>query len=491
MGSRRAMLFLALLSFSAALILSLGLGEWGLDNTPDRAIAPILPMAIGGTIIGVSCFLPVIRGVVKRDIDFFEPIYAYSVSTFVYFVLVPAILLGNDGFYLGGVDYSAELARVLFMVVIALAGFYLGYYSFQRRGRTAEATPLSQLRSSDDIRSFLFKLSSLLLLILSSLVVLWLVIAEIPLSALWIFGEASYGDAFRLARGPQIGYLYGAREALPACLLLMVALRSGRRWPPFAVLFLVFIGLFFAGSGARFRVLLLVLSFFMFYYLEKGKRPGLLSTFIFVSFMFYFVIGAMGYYRGMLAQGGGATGLAVGQESFGVYQAWDTFVDSSRIVVSTASVIRYVPEQIDYLWGKSFINFFTQPIPRFLWPGKPSSIGLEFFTAIWPLGTTLPFWSLFYLNFGPLGVLLGSALWGRFSRWLYDLFISDPDNPFARMQLALYYPFLIHMYGRGGDNFAFIAYGLIVVLLPIWIVWWVAKKRLSKVSSTAATVAPV
>jgi oligosaccharide repeat unit polymerase len=491
LASRRGMLFIASLSFAAALILLLGLGEWGLDNTPDHEIAPILPMTVGGFVIGLSCFVPVIRGVLKRDIDLFEPIYAYSVSTFVYFVLVPAILLGNDGFYLGGVDYSAELARVLLMVMIALAGFYLGYYSFQRRERTLGASPLAQLRSSDDIRSSLFKLSSLLLFVLSSLVVLWLVIAEIPLSALWIFGEASYGDAFRLARGPQIGYLYGAREALPACLLLLVALRSGRRWPPVALLFLVFIGLFFAGSGARFRVLLLVLSFFVFYYLERGKRPGLLSTFIFVGFMFYFVIGAMGYYRGMLPQGGGATGLAMGQDSFGVYQAWDTFVDSSRIVVSTASAIRYVPGQIDYLWGKSFINFFTQPIPRFLWPDKPSSIGMDFFTTIWPLGTTLPFWSLFYLNFGPLGVLLGSALWGRFSRWIHDLFISDPANPFAQMQLALYFPFLIHMYGRGGDNFAFIAYGLIVVLLPVWLVWWVARKRLSKAASTAAMAAPV
>lgn len=482
---------MASLSFSAALILSLGLGEWGLANTPDGETAPILPMIVGGFVLGTSCFLPIIRGVLRRDIDFLEPIYAYSVSTFVYFILVPSILLGNDGFYLGGVNYSAELARVLLMVLIALGGFYLGYYSFQRQEGRLEASPLAQLGRSDDIRSFLFKLSSLLLLGLSSLVILWLVIAEIPLSALWVFGEASYGDAFRLARGPQIGYLYGAREALPACLLLLVALRSGRRWPPIALLGLVFIGLFFAGSGARFRVLLLVLSFFMFYYLERGKRPGLLSTFIFVGFIFYFVIGAMGYYRGMLAQAGGATDLAVGQDSFGVYQAWDTFVDSSRIVVSTASVIRYVPEQIDYLWGRSFMNFFTQPIPRFLWPDKPSSIGLDFFTAIWPLGTTLPFWSLFYLNFGPLGVLLGTAVWGRFSRWIYDRFISDPDSPFAQMQLALYFPFLIHMYGRGGDNFAFIAYGLIVVLLPVWIVWWVARKRLSKAASAMATVAPV
>ena len=481
---RKGMLLIASLSFTIALILVLWFSEWGLGNPADTDVTPIVPMTIGGIVVGALCCVPLMGRVFGRKFDIFEPVYAYSVSTFVYFVLVPTILLANDGFYLGGVNYRGELARVLLMVTIALAGFYLGYYSFQGRDRTG-------LRISDDMKAFLLRFSSLLLLGLCSLVVLWLVIAEIPVSALWIFGEASYGDAWRLAKGPQIGYLYGAREALPACLLLLVALRSGRRWPPFALLFLVFIGLFFAGSGARFRVLLLALSFFMFYYLERDNRPSLLPITIFTGFMFYFVIGAIGFYRGELIQAGRVIGLAVGQDSFDVYQAWDTFVDSSRIVVSTASVIRYVPGQIDYLWGKSFLNFFTQPIPRLLWPDKPSSIGLDFFTSIWPLGTTLPFWSLFYLNFGPIGVLLGTAVWGRFSRWIYDLFISDPANPFAQMQLALYFPFLIHMYGRGGDNFAFIAYGLIVVLLPVWLVWWAARKLLSKVSSTAATAAPV
>ena len=394
---------MASLSFTFALILLLWLSEWHFDNMAGNDVAPIIPMIIGGIIIGGSCCVPAIASVFGRKIDVFEPVYAYCVSTFVYFVLVPIILLGSDGFYLGGVDYSAELARVLLMIIVALAGFYLGYYSLPGHDRKG-------LRISDDIRASLLRLTSLMLLGLCSLVALWLVIAEIPVSALWIFGEASYGDAWRLAKGPQIGYLYGAREALPACLLLLVALRSGRRWPPFVLIFLVFIGLFFAGSGARFRFLLLVLSFFMFYYLERGKRPGLLSISIFVGFLFYFVIGAIGFYRSELVQAGRVTGLAVGQDSFSVYQAWNTFVDSSRIVVSTASLLRHGPENIDYLWGKSFMNFFTQPIPRFLWPGKPSSIGLDFFATIWPPGTTLPFWSLFYLNFGPLGVLLGTLV---------------------------------------------------------------------------------
>jgi oligosaccharide repeat unit polymerase len=262
--------------------------------------------------------------------------------------------------------------------------------------------------------------------------------------------------------------------------LLVVALRRGRNWPLPALLFLALLIAFFAGIGARFRVLLLVLSFLMFYYLERKKRPGLLVILVFVGLMFYLVVGAIGFYRSDVVQGGQVRGLAVGQDSFGVSQAWDTFVSSSGIAVSSASLFRYVPKYIDYLWGGSLMNVFTQPIPRFLWPDKPSSIGLEFFSTLWPTGTTLPFWALFYLNFGPVGVMLGMAAFGALSRWIYDLYASNPENPFAQIQLALYYAYMFHMYGRGGDNFAFVVYGFLYVVLPVWLVWWVARRKLAR-----------
>jgi hypothetical protein len=222
----------------------------------------------------------------------------------------------------------------------------------------------------------------------------------------------------------------------------------------------------------------------MFYYLERKKRPGLLAILVFVSLMFYFVIGAIGFYRGEVVEGGQVRGLAVGQDPFGVYQAWDTFVSGSRIAVSSASLFRFVPEYVDYLWGKSLLNVFTQPIPRFLWPDKPSLVGLEFFATLWPSGTTLPFWALFYLNFGPVGVVVGMAAFGALSRWVYDLYKNDPENPFAQIQLALYFAYLLHMYGRGGDNVAFVVYGLLYVLLPVWLVWWMARRKLAKAHAT-------
>jgi hypothetical protein len=67
------------------------------------------------------------------------------------------------------------------------------------------------------------------------------------------------------------------------------------------------------------------------------------------------------------------------------------------------------------------------------------------------------------------------AIWGWISGKIYTTYRQNPGNPLYQVQLAVYWPFLIHMYGRGGDNFAFNFYGLIVVLLPVWLLWWLQR----------------
>ena len=87
-------------------------------------------------------------------------------------------------------------------------------------------------------------------------------------------------------------------------------------------------------------------------------------------------------------------------------------VSNSEIATSTAVLVRMVPDYQPYFMGTSFLNVLTQPIPRFLWANKPQAIRQDFFDSLWPPGTTLPFWAIFYLNFGPLGIVPGMMLWG-------------------------------------------------------------------------------
>jgi oligosaccharide repeat unit polymerase len=424
-------------------------------------------------VLAIACASPVIISLSRRRFDIFEPIYAFVLSTFVYFVLIPGLALRANDFTFLGSDMTPMLGKVTLLAILALLGFSIGYYSRTASVndvpiRYAAAEPLEP-----PLRRFLEKRAGILFLFFSGLVALWVIVARFPLNALWVLGgDVDYSSAWSMAVGPQIGYLYAARESLPACLLLLIAFRPARRWPIRYLVLTVFLVIFFAGSGARFRMLLLVLSVLAFYFLERGARPRLWQSLLVASALFYVVVGGMGFLRGQ-SSGSIIVRTQTGSEGgYSVNDAWGVMVDSSEIASSTALLVRVVPSYQPYFHGASFLNIFTQPIPRFLWPEKPKTIGEDFFAQLWPPGTTIPFWALFYLNFGPVGIVFGMIIWGWVSRRVYDLYRANPGDRLAQIQLALYWPFLIHMYGRGGDNFAFIAYGLLYVLIPVWVMMY-------------------
>jgi oligosaccharide repeat unit polymerase len=472
----KSLLFLSLFFFSGATIAASTLLHWTLD---DQLLEVILLI-----VLAVACILPAVVRLLQGRLDLFEPVYVFAFSKFVYFVLVPVVLLPKNDFFLAGINYRAEVKQVLALALLALLGFYLGYYwpLWQSRQRNAVASPS---HSDPETRRSLARWAVLLSVFFYGLVVLWIVIAELPLESLWIFGQASYGDLSNLAAGPQIGYLYGARDALPVCSLLLIATRSKRRWPPAALVLLLLTFLFFAGIGGRYRVLLLLVSVFVYYYLERQKRPRTVVVLAMVLVVYFFVVGGIGFYRAAEPTVSGVRSRVLGEDVFTAPEAWDTFLSSSRLVTSTAALVHAIPKYIDHLWGQSFLGIFLQPIPRFLWPDKPSAIGLESLSEFWPTGTAAPFWALFYVNFGALGVLVGMALWGGLSRWIYEIYRRNTLDPLAQVQLALYYAYTFHVYGRGATTFAFIAYGIVYVLLPVWLLWWMRRKRTRGVAATS------
>lgn len=481
----RSLLYLA----TASLLLALGL-----------TIGLIAPRVTGGNeywllaILSAVCALPFAYALTRKRLDLFEPIYAFALSSAMYFVLIPALLLAQDSYDLLGWDQRAYANTVTFLALLAMIGFGLGYYL--RSEPEGLVTSTTTPRELDDPTTKKRNLhwSIAVFLVFLSLSVLWILVARIPLASLWIFGESSYSDAWAYGLGPQIGYLYGAREALPACLLLIIAFRSGRRWPIITIALFLFLLLFFSGSGARFRVLLLVVSFSMFYFLEKGKRPQFWQFALVAFFIFYYVIGAIGFFRSQTVELGQLRGREVGVDQYTLDDAWQIMVSNSEIATSTAVLVRMVPAFEPYFRGASFLNVLTQPIPRVLWADKPQTIRQDFFNELWPPGTTLPFWAIFYLNFGPLGIIPGMMLWGWISRKVYDAWRLHPTNALAQVQLAVYWPFLIHMYGRGGDNFAFNFYGLIFVLAPVWILVIASRiqfRRTAKAVAIAGVIAQV
>ena len=107
-------------------------------------------------------------------------------------------------------------------------------------------------------------------------------------------------------------------------------------------------------------------------------------------------------------------------------------------------ILAEVPQEIDYLYGKSYLAALTVWIPRGLWPEKPGLIdgmvGETFYGADvgippGPIGEA-------YWNFGYIGIPIIFILFGIFHRLLYS-FLSKNNSEIA---FLLYITLLFNVY---------------------------------------------
>jgi oligosaccharide repeat unit polymerase len=137
-------------------------------------------------------------------------------------------------------------------------------------------------------------------------------------------------------------------------------------------------------------------------------------------------------------------------------------------------ILARVPNDVDLLYGSSYMAFLTLPIPRAVWPDKPGQIGglvgETFFKS--PSGTPPgPIGEAFW-NFHIPGVLVVFFVFGVFHRWLAQSFIEykqypaailiyltilftlDPSTPALIVCLMLLVPLLILLRLIGALSFA-------------------------------------
>jgi hypothetical protein len=92
------------------------------------------------------------------------------------------------------------------------------------------------------------------------------------------------------------------------------------------------------------------------------------------------------------------------------------------------------PGRIPYLDGATFANLATNLVPRFLWKDKPAETMGQWFGHKYRVlepddeitSINLPWIVEFYVNFGPLGVMIGMAIVGAMMA-LLERFFLNPD----------------------------------------------------------------
>jgi len=137
-------------------------------------------------------------------------------------------------------------------------------------------------------------------------------------------------------------------------------------------------------------------------------------------------------------------------------------------------ILARVPNDVDLLYGSSYMAFVTLPIPRSIWPDKPGQVGglvgETFFNS--PAGTPPGPIGEAYWNFHIPGIVIVFFVFGMFHRWLAQwfmeyrrfpaailiyltiLFTLDPSTPATVVCLMLLVPLIVLLRLTGALSFS-------------------------------------
>jgi len=141
-----------------------------------------------------------------------------------------------------------------------------------------------------------------------------------------------------------------------------------------------------------------------------------------------------------------------------------------------AIIIDKTPDVIHYQYGRTFLDYFLQFVPRLFWPDKPVPIEYAVTTLLTGVESGSPFTIIgeLYLNFQWPGIMLGMFVFGVFVRTMYAYLKDNPGNPAVILIYGIIFANLFHLYTR---SFAPMMFFLTIFVVPaVWAIRWIEMK---------------
>ena len=186
-----------------------------------------------------------------------------------------------------------------------------------------------------------------------------------------------------------------------------------RKFSILFILYFLFAMLLLSSLGERGHFITLLISILVCYhYLKKRVKilPILSLGIVLVLFLVIF-----GQYRDFTEKG-----LKVKKAGFnvkfGIEATYHYFIGHFDELRHVKNVIKYVPDDLNFQYGKTFLNLLFKPIPSAIWESKPQGAGRiitkNFYPRAHSLNVTVApsLLSELYLNFHVIGVILGMLL---------------------------------------------------------------------------------
>ncbi|MCD1620940.1 hypothetical protein K7H20_23075 [Salipiger manganoxidans] len=273
------------------------------------------------------------------------------------------------------------------------------------------------------------------------------------------------------------GYLYVLKNCFPGLIIAHIILFRVNVWNLSAAI--AFLAMTFLEGRGRFIIIYFVLGLIIYYFqrpnVSRAKKAILL---LFFSALSLILISVGGLYRRVTRSLG-----EVSWSDFNIvdFVARTPMGDSQEFGMFEflSYIIKFYPdENFGYSFFTQYLEVFTKPIPRALWPGKPVGspiqlVDLDYFGNFQGLTQSMP--GAGWLSLGLLGVVVLAFFSGFALQSAYCYAAKRWDDMSIRSIYIVSLPLCIQWFRDGAPSIVeFYAFGL----YPL--IFWVALIRLAR-----------
>ncbi len=385
-------------------------------------------------------FFILIRNYISKDpLDLWSPITIIALIFLYYVVIGPYLALVNEKYFyrlINHRDYFYNAWKLsLISLVFILIGFNIKVNAVVHAYKEVPST--NTLIKSSGIRLYLMA-----------------VVALIILNGITGFTrQINFMDPTEASGNTGTGtfanYFYTAINFLtPAACFMLVATMKKQLNIKFFIFFLAIVLAIYTTEAFRWRHVVLILSLGIIYFSIKKQRPSPVWI-LGVSFVAITAMGIIGttrqYGRGL------ALDKLQGKETESMFM--EGFSEAT-VFLTTGLLVEAVPEHFEYIGFDPIIQSIAMPVPRQLWPNKPSGKYIRILERLYGEGSlgkgvaVLNFGE-YYLAFGWIGAMIGAFLIGYIYKRLWVWFKANRDDPFVVVFYALAASYLYVIISRG------------------------------------------
>ncbi|MGK7898730.1 MAG: O-antigen polymerase, partial [Xenococcus sp. (in: cyanobacteria)] len=226
---------------------------------------------------------------------------------------------------------------------------------------------------------------------------------------------------------------------LIACLIWLAMGRNIYTKPIFWISTAAMLLIQFLTTGGRGGVIYALIYMLLVFMIREQK---IAPTKILIALMVGFILmGVLGELRQSTWEGDIGVGSSKEETSIGAsFQKGLTEIsERSWRSFGSLPILARVPNDVDFLYGSSYVALLSLPIPRGFWPEKPKLVGGRVTRTFFNGSYGIPPGAIGenYWNFGIPGVLGAFFIFGSFHKWLADIFRRYAQQPAAGILYAL------------------------------------------------------